>query len=441
MRYLLIALLIVVLGSFGAMAQDTGGENYFVEAVVDNSTPYVGQQITYIFRLYDAAGLDNPLYEPSDFEGFWRIDLGGVSQHVEQLNGRQYTVSEIKTALYPSRTGAISIAPAGVLLPDTVFQSKRELKANPVVVQVQPLPEGAPADFSGGVGQFQMSVTLDRQSVHLGEPVTLRLTVTGSGNVEQMPLPTVPFPSTWRVYENPASYSATQQNDQVIGSKVYELVILPDQAGVQALPVVTLNYFDPAALVYRSVSSAPVEIEVLSTDSVAFPTPEADNSVSSVMILKPIAATLPDSDNAGLFFWFLWLIPPLVVAASWGWRSYQQQLRRNRLVNRQSQALQSAYKRLDASKKMASKAACEQVKIVVTGYIEDKMGLSAGQAANWQQAMKTRGIPVQIGQELQSCIDFADQGLYAPDSNWEIKTLIDRVSKILSDVDRLWKAP
>src|SRR5690349_8097926 len=96
-RLWIIVLFLSLLSISPAFTQDVQGDVY-VEAGVDNSNPYIGQQIIYKFKLYDAIGLTNPLYQPSDFEGFWRVDIGVLSQTTEQINGRQYTVTTIATA-------------------------------------------------------------------------------------------------------------------------------------------------------------------------------------------------------------------------------------------------------------------------------------------------------------------------------------------------------
>ena len=112
--------LVILLTVSPIHAQDVQGDVY-VEASVDNSSPYVGQQIIYTFKLYDAVGLTNPLYQPSNFEELWRIDIGVVSQTSEQINGRRYNVTSIATALYPTHSGSITIQPVSVVLPETVF--------------------------------------------------------------------------------------------------------------------------------------------------------------------------------------------------------------------------------------------------------------------------------------------------------------------------------
>src|SRR5215510_15228469 len=135
----LAAVIILCLISLPAKGQDNSSPapDYFADAVVDNPTPYVGQQITYHFRFYDAVGVTNPLYEAPDFEGFWRIDKRSIAQTNLQLNNRQYGVTEVDTALYPTRPGAMTIAPSKVLLPETVFRSQEEASAPSVTINVK----------------------------------------------------------------------------------------------------------------------------------------------------------------------------------------------------------------------------------------------------------------------------------------------------------------
>ena len=86
---------VAVLVILPTLVQDVQDDVY-VEASVNNAHPYVGQQIIYTFKLFDAVGLTNPLYQPSDFEGFWRVDIGVVLQTTEQINGRQYIVKSVE---------------------------------------------------------------------------------------------------------------------------------------------------------------------------------------------------------------------------------------------------------------------------------------------------------------------------------------------------------
>lgn len=429
----LFGLLLMLMG-LPAQAQDS--PDYFIEAAVSQMTPYIGQQITYTFRLYDAIGLRNPQYSPPDFEGFWRVDLGDVTQGVQQINGRQYTVSEIRTALYPTQIGEVVISPGNLTLPETVFRSKETLQSNEVVIQVQTLPDGAPAGFSGGVGQFQMGATLDRQTAKLGEPITLKLTVSGTGNVEQLDTPLLELPQGWQHFENPATYSAAQQNGIIVGTKVYEILIFPAQAGTQILPEATLIYFDPESLSYRSMNTTPISLDVLTTEEQSVsPTTEAVGNVPS---LKPVLALAP-SGTIGL--WLLWLVPPIVVAGSWGWRRWKTAQRRQQILSRQSKALQTALGQLQGVSQQSPEMAYRSVLQIIQAYVTDKSGDKVGEdvIGDLPVLLEKKGVGVNVIKPLILCIDAAMAGLYAPAGNINPAAVAKRTAEALKVVDTSWQ--
>jgi hypothetical protein len=145
-----------------ANAAELTGQDLYVEAVVDNPTPYVGQQVNYVFRFYQAVNLwDQPSYQAPAFTGFWSEPKPIEGQYQTQAAGRVYRVTEIRTILFPSVVGPVTIEPASLTVPGSLFQSGRTLQTRPVEMDVRPLPAGAPAGFDGAVGQFALSATVD----------------------------------------------------------------------------------------------------------------------------------------------------------------------------------------------------------------------------------------------------------------------------------------
>jgi hypothetical protein len=441
----LLFLGLLLLQSVALFVQDTA-QDYFVEAVVDNPTPFVGQQITYSFRLYDTLDLDNPLYEPSDYEGFWRAEIGPATRSVQQVNGRQYTVTEIDTVLFPSRVGELEIAPSAMVLPETVFADEQRLATNTVPVQVQPLPEGAPSGFTGAVGRFDVAASLDRQSVTLGEPITLRLTVTGSGNLEQLTPPELPVPEDWRIYDNPASYSGSINGGLLVGERTFEWLIVPSQTGSQILPEITLSYFDPETLTYNSVSTSAVTLEIFQGGSEAGQlAPSLEETLPSggaVLAIKPVPAVIQGGNlYPGLGFWLLWLLPP-GVAVLCGWWAYEQRRRQvDHVKIRQSKALQRAQVQLQAAQKDKSNDAFRLISEAIFIYFGDKLNRE-GKGLNQsdlQEAMGSRNIGEALTKRVIACLEWADQGRYAPVDAGNVQTLLNRTLDALSSVDAVWK--
>lgn len=426
--------------------QDTS-QDYFAQVAVDNPTPYVGQQITYRFQFYDAVGVSNPLYEAPDFEGFWRIDKNGVNRSTQQMNNRQYAVVELQTALYPTRPGTITIAPATVTLPETVFRSEEKLTTQPLTVDVKPLPDGAPEGFTGAVGQFQLSATLDRQSAPLGETFTLRLTVTGTGNVEQLALPDFPAQPDWHIYANPTSFTSSESNGLIIGEKVYEYLFVPNQPGRLELPVMTLPFFDPDAGAYRSINTAPITVSVLppsGTVATAVPQTFVVPEVNGQLPLKTVSLIYQASPVVpGGLFWLLWLIPPLGAGASLAWVWYQSRQRARYVSLRQSMAFQLSKTQLDSLAKTGanSRKAYEKIQSIVLVYFGDRLNKNTREwtSAELEASLGQINAPGELKQRILLCLAWVDEGLYAPTPSVEVATLAKRTAETLAVLDQNWK--
>jgi hypothetical protein len=446
-RLFLTVLCLTLITSFVKGQESPPNQDYFVEAVVDNAAPYVGQQITYRVRFFDAVGISNPLYEAPSFEGFWRIDRQTINRTVVQLNNRQYTVTELDTTLYPTRTGVLSIAPAKVVLPESVFNAQAEMSATPINVDVQPLPEGAPDGFIGAVGQFDLSATLDRQSAQSGEPFLLHLTVAGTGNVEQLTLPEFPDTGGWRIYPNPTTFSVQEANGLIVGEKVYEYVLIPEQAGTLALPSFTLHYFDPVNLQYRSISTQPINLEVLPADEITIaPTltaPAASQDIAS-LLLKPISLSGQENSTAtpGVIFWLVWLLPPLVVGGCWWWMRRQEKQRLEQFALRRSAALTRAKGQLQKLSKSANERNYQLLREIIINYFRDKLGRRLVNVvdSDLQRLLDQFNVPPDLSKKVMLCLEWTDEGQYAPTQAVNFQTLMNRASETLTAVENVWNA-
>lgn len=431
LRLRVLFTILVLILAVPTFAQDVQGDVY-VEASVSNADPYVGEQIIYKFVLYDAVGLANPLYQPSDFESFWRIDMGVTSQMSAQINGRQYTVTTIATALYATQPGDVMIHPSSVVLPETVFRSKTTLTANPIGINVRSLPEGKPADFDGAVGRFNVVASLDRPSVNVGEPITLSLMITGTGNVEQLPAPSVP--QNWRTTVNAGTYSSEIQNGMVVGKRGYQLVFFPTSPGQQELPSIALDYFDPDAVAYRSVSTSPVKIDVLGENVDAVSSQQIEPSLK----LKPVT-DLTSSENSlptGLFL-VLFLVPLIGVIFFFGWRWLNTQYRRRERVRRQQQALAGAIKQINTVSVSDVRSGYEQLNAILRRYVADKLNISAAQS-DVRSIIETQNIPKSTTEKINLLLEKVEAGLFAPSAQEFSSSYRHEIIELLTDIDREW---
>ncbi len=265
-------------GNSGVQATDAG-RNLFITAGVDKSTAYVSEQVNYTFKFYRRIRLlANPQYTPANFSGFWTEDTAPKSYY-STINGIQYLVTEVKTLLFPTKSGRFDLG-AGALqcsvedfsqneAGDAFFSSffsggkTQVVHTNPVTINVLPLPEnGKPAGFSGAVGQFKISASLDKKFVRANEPVTLSLTISGTGNIKTVPDPVLPDWQDFKKYETVNSLNINKDGDILKGSKEFKTIIVPLTAGQKNIRPIAFSYFDPQLRAYRTVSTPDMPLDV-----------------------------------------------------------------------------------------------------------------------------------------------------------------------------------
>ncbi len=254
----------------------------FVSMALDKSKAYVNEQVILTFRFYHRIQLiSNPTYQPPETTGFLLEDLPPPRNFVESAKGAQYRVTEIKTALFPTQAGSLTLSPASLKIQVQDFggdsASKdffeqffrgggREylLKTDPAKLSVILLPTaGKPQDFSGGVGEFGVALELDKTKVAVGEPFTLTLTVNGKGNIKSLGDPAYPEFSGFRKYDTASSLNIEKSQGRVEGSKVYKIVLVPQTSGIQKIPPIRFSYFHLPSKTYKTIITQNVSVEVI----------------------------------------------------------------------------------------------------------------------------------------------------------------------------------
>jgi len=183
--------------------QPAGGTDFFIEQAVDIKNPYVGQQVTLIFRFYLARNLyEQPSIQWPELSNLWVDDLPPQKTYNKSLNGKNYRVTEIRKAIFPTVTGKITIEPTVMIIPPSAFDnffnmdpfnmfsrrkksmpSRKRLQTKSIVLNVKSLPSrGKPDNFSGAVGTYNFHTYLDQDSAEVDQPITLEGILTGTGS-------------------------------------------------------------------------------------------------------------------------------------------------------------------------------------------------------------------------------------------------------------------
>ncbi len=254
-----------------------------VKARVDREKAYVGEAITYTFQVFTRVRFwSDPEYTPATMEGFWKEDLPPQKTYNTDVKGVTYRVTEIRTALFPTRPGRLVIGPARLTYEGSPVSSgdpfdlfsrsgrgffgggrKKELVTDSIAVEVLALPTaGRPVGFTGTVGSFDFSASIDKDSVRTNEPITLTVKISGEGNIRTASLPDIDLSESFKVYDSGASTDVSKENYRVRGKKTYTRVIVPRYGGSYTLPPVSFSYFDPRKEKYVTLRSRAFPITV-----------------------------------------------------------------------------------------------------------------------------------------------------------------------------------
>ena len=338
-----------------------------VEASVDNPHPYVNEQIIYTFRyLYTARipSFNSPQYTPPSLRQFWTTELERKRAQRQTIDGTLYWIEEIQVGLFPITAGRVTIEPAKLSLPLSAGrgrpQSSNVLITNPIEVDVRPPPkEGKPTNFAGTIGQYQIHAQTDRGTIEAGDGFTLRVQVSGTGNIKTVPAPTVPTLPNMAIYDPQITDSIGIVDSKVRGSRTYEYVIIPSKEGDWTIPAIDYLYFDPQMESYQVARTVPITINVVPNPNEAVGATPAHTTQSDIHVLKQdIRYIKPDSLKLSdqhlqpykrISFWVVQTLPAAVVLFTWFYR--QRQAKRDPKQLREQEAAKNALQIIEDAKK------------------------------------------------------------------------------------------
>ncbi len=261
----------------------------FAELVMPKKTAYLGEAIPLELRLYvDARVRWQPIAMPEiTGEGFTKQKIPEPQRSQAQKNGKEYDVLTFKTAISPGKAGKITIGPTEIpftarvprarrggqrslldmfdddVFGDPFFSVSQQIKAKAAAVEltVKPLPaEGKPHDFSGAVGSFQLAADGNPKHVRVGDPVTMKLRVSGRGNFDRMTAPVIKDPTGWRTYP-PSNAFKADDDVGISGTKTFEMAVVPEVKKTE-MPAFQFAYFDPTAGKYVTLTTEPAALSV-----------------------------------------------------------------------------------------------------------------------------------------------------------------------------------
>jgi hypothetical protein len=445
-------------------------DNLFVRVVLDKTSVSKGEQILATIKLYISQNVPLNGFDevklPS-YEGFWTKEIDVPTQvnfTREVYNGKIYQVGILKkTILFPQQTGTIKIDPFEITCLvrqrvrqqqgffDDFFDNYRVVKAkvvsDPIAVSVKELPN-QPAKFSGAVGNFSFSGALDKNNVKSNEAVTLKLTVTGSGNLGLINPPKIDFPQDFEAYEPKTSDHTAASDKGLSGSVSFEYLFIPRFAGNFKIPAVEFVFFNPNTRQYETRSTEAFQINVSKGSDDQNASVMSSYSKENVkMIGKDIRFIKQNKSKLkpkgssfyGTFeFYAVYLLSLIAFAVVFVVNRKKIKESANLALVRNKRANKVALKRLKDAARFLKNNQPEQfyesVIKALWGYLSDKLSIPVADL-NRERASATllnKGIDQEVVNELMKIIDDCEFARYAPAAfSGTMREMYDGAAKVM----------
>ena len=444
------------------------GKDLFIRVIPSKKSAYVGEQVVLTYKLYTKVPVSSLSVErmPS-YAGFWTKDItdnngGSLRQTSEYINGIEYTAAEIqKIVVVPQRSGTLPIDPMIIeciaqirtesnrqrsmdpfeaFFNDPFFNRnianvRKELTSQTLNLEVKSLPEnGKPASFAGAVGNFNFKSEIDKTELSTNEAFTMTLTVSGTGNVELLQMPTPVFPPDFEVYDPKTTMNVNNNANGLSGTKKAEYLVIPRRAGNFTVPAVEFSYFDPSKGTYQTLSSQPYEIKVekgkggdegssggiyaSNQEGIKYLGSDIRHIMTGNAHLKPMHTVFFGS---AAYFVVLLVLLVLFVILLFVLKK-REQLSQDTAANRNRKADKVARGRLKSAAQFLK--AKDQDKFYVEmsqalwGYIADKLGIERSKLSmdTVNETMKAKNVPDELTQQFIDTLNSCEFARFAPGS-------------------------
>lgn len=441
--------------------QASSGEDIFLRLSIARKSLVVGEPVTAVLKLYqraDIAGFEGARFP--NFNGFWSTEVeapNNVQFQREQVGDNIYNSAVLRRyVLIPQKSGTLTIDPAELtcivnvrsrrartgsifddFFGDDYTQVKRTVKTAPVTVNVQSLPSGAPSSFTGGVGSFNISASLSKDSLKTHDAASLLVTVSGSGNVTLLEAPKVQFPPDFDVYD----IKATQKTDKAgtSGSKTFEYPFIPRSAGEFTIAPVKFSWYDIKSGRYVTAGTDSLRISVAKG---AGGGASLEGGQSAIAIERSGVKTLgedirfiktskPSGSSGKLFagsaaYYVILAVLAVLAGLAWAGLRKAASMRADVTATRSRKASKMALKRLHAAGEFLAKDSrsefYEELHRALLGYVSDRLNIDFADQTrdNIHSSLIEKGVGESLADDFCSLLDACEEARYSPSGGSEL---------------------
>ena len=453
-------------------------DDVLLRAVVSKRTVYKNEPLHVTYKLYTRVPFVDYSFEAAPaFNGVWAQDLtrkrNNVQSNRETFNGKVYETYVLGDwLLYPQQAGTLAIEPMGMtVVAQIVVQSRnrdpffggghevynvpRKVRSQPMSVTVKPLPAGAPAGFSGAVGDFRLETVPPDGRLAANSGATYTVRISGSGNLTFVQAPTLTLPGSFEQYNVKTTESINASAAGITGYRQFEYPFIARAEGDYEIAPVLFSYFDPVRGEYRTLSSKSVPVEVLpdakggSTEAVVLQgrglsKEEVKLLGEDIRFIKLGAAQLGPERRPLLFSGLYWGLLVLIAAFFGGlYVLLRRRIResQNLMLVRGRRANKVALQRFRAARRYMETqdrhAFYEEMLRALWGYMGDKFNIPVANLTkeNVREELHKRGIPQEESQRFTAIITRCDEAQYAPAASTSMQEVYTEGVELISEIE------
>ncbi|MFT4687393.1 MAG: hypothetical protein ACI94D_002357 [Neolewinella sp.] len=446
-----------------ANAAAAGTPDDFLRAELSTDTAFVGQQIILNLNLYSTTNvISRNLVQEPDYDGFYaqpRRQYDGRPRAIIE-NGREYQRRTLLSiALFPTKSGRITITPYRMILGALRYQGNSSysrrfteqipLNTDSLYIYVSELPQPRPASFSGGVGEYRMQVQADRDRMTTEDALTLRITVTGEGDIKRLETFLPVSEKDWNIYDpNIISEEFLDSPTGMLGRKIFEYKVVPKRAGVYDLRP-AMNYFDVDSARYVVHAPTAFNINVAAGSGNTIYAIDTTATEEAKLILLPVTE-LPAGNFYGStligqpLFWGLFLLPLLLAGGLISLQRYRDHLdNRDPVALARERAARAATERLKLAKthldKVEARAFYDAVEGSLLGYLRDKFELPVVNLTrrNIREKLSSAGASLNLTDRYDQLLQRCEMALYAgQDKADDLAAAYAAAKELIADTER-----
>ena len=450
-------------------------QDLFITATASKTNVYEQEAFVLTYKIYTReSNLQLNNAKLPDFKGFHSQEIEMTTNArwtPEHYKGRNYYTTVYRQfVLFPQQSGKLFIEPAQFQMTvnkpvqsadpfdaffnggNNVIEIKKPITTPKIAINVNPLPAGKPTNFLGGVGEFNISSSINSKELKTNDAITIKLVISGTGNLKLISNPEIKFPDDFEVYDPKVDNQVRLTKEGLTGNKVIEYLAIPRHAGTYKIPVVSLSYFDIRSKSYKTLNTEDYVINVEkgagnADQVIANFTNKEDLKVlgEDIRYIKQNEVTFQPKGSffyGSMSYWLFYIIPALAFILFF--IIYRKQAAENANVAkmRTKKANKVAIKRMKLAGKLLSEnkkdAFYDEVLKALWGYISDKLNIPVSRLSkdNIEEKLRNHGVSEELIKEFLNALNDCEFARFAPgDENQAMDKVYSSSIEVISRME------